>query len=84
MGKAQIVTPVLLKYRFQDQAYGGKKLKLAIWDIGYVHVYKYDRGKEIVPYDLFQSSLIDTRNSYSQLELDEVRVEWAELLARYI
>uniref|UniRef100_A0A9I9EEQ8 Uncharacterized protein n=1 Tax=Cucumis melo TaxID=3656 RepID=A0A9I9EEQ8_CUCME len=27
---------------------------------------------------------IDTRNSYSQLELDEVRVEWAEFLARYI
>ncbi|KAL0556296.1 hypothetical protein IC582_004808 [Cucumis melo] len=27
---------------------------------------------------------IDTRNSYSQLELDEVRVEWAEFLSRYI
>uniref|UniRef100_A0A9I9EHA5 Uncharacterized protein n=1 Tax=Cucumis melo TaxID=3656 RepID=A0A9I9EHA5_CUCME len=27
---------------------------------------------------------IDTRNSYSQLELDEVRVEWAKFLARYI
>uniref|UniRef100_A0A9I9EEF4 Uncharacterized protein n=1 Tax=Cucumis melo TaxID=3656 RepID=A0A9I9EEF4_CUCME len=26
---------------------------------------------------------IDTRNSYSQLELDEVRVEWAEFLARH-
>ncbi|KAA0064274.1 transposase [Cucumis melo var. makuwa] len=27
---------------------------------------------------------IDTRNSYSQLELDEVRVEWAKFLSRYI
>ncbi|KAA0059543.1 uncharacterized protein E6C27_scaffold518G00570 [Cucumis melo var. makuwa] len=27
---------------------------------------------------------IDTRNSYSQLEFDEVRVEWAEFLSRYI
>ncbi|KAA0053175.1 uridine kinase-like protein 2 [Cucumis melo var. makuwa] len=27
---------------------------------------------------------IDTRNLYSQLELDEVQVEWAELLAGYI
>ncbi|KAL4037984.1 hypothetical protein IC575_001587 [Cucumis melo] len=27
---------------------------------------------------------IDTTNSYSQLELDEVRVEWAEFLSRYI
>ncbi|KAL4021604.1 hypothetical protein IC575_020410 [Cucumis melo] len=27
---------------------------------------------------------IDTRNLYSQLELDEVRVEWAEFLSRYI
>ncbi|KAL0536984.1 hypothetical protein IC582_025948 [Cucumis melo] len=27
---------------------------------------------------------IDTINSYSQLELDEVRVEWAEFLTRYI
>ncbi|KAA0067498.1 hypothetical protein E6C27_scaffold50G00050 [Cucumis melo var. makuwa] len=27
---------------------------------------------------------IDTRNSYLQLELDEVRVEWAEFLSQYI
>ncbi|KAL0549297.1 hypothetical protein IC582_013778 [Cucumis melo] len=27
---------------------------------------------------------IDRRNSYSQLELDEILVEWAEFLARYI
>uniref|UniRef100_A0A9I9EBA2 Uncharacterized protein n=1 Tax=Cucumis melo TaxID=3656 RepID=A0A9I9EBA2_CUCME len=28
------------------------------------------------------SNVIDTRNSYSQLELDEVQVEWDEFLAR--
>ncbi|TYK22614.1 auxin transporter-like protein 5 [Cucumis melo var. makuwa] len=27
---------------------------------------------------------IDTRNSYSQLELNEVQVEWADFLAQYI
>ncbi|KAL0539579.1 hypothetical protein IC582_023795 [Cucumis melo] len=30
------------------------------------------------------TDVIDMRNSYSQLELDEVRVEWADFLARYI
>uniref|UniRef100_A0A9I9EBD3 Uncharacterized protein n=1 Tax=Cucumis melo TaxID=3656 RepID=A0A9I9EBD3_CUCME len=30
------------------------------------------------------SNVIDTRNSYSQLELDELQVEWAEFLALYI
>ncbi|KAL0552319.1 hypothetical protein IC582_011428 [Cucumis melo] len=30
------------------------------------------------------TDVIDRRNSYSQLELDEIRVEWAEFLARYI
>ncbi|TYK01407.1 hypothetical protein E5676_scaffold29G001050 [Cucumis melo var. makuwa] len=32
----------------------------------------------------YMRKIIDTRNSYSQLELDEIRVKWAEFLARYI
>uniref|UniRef100_A0A9I9EB73 Ubiquitin-like protease family profile domain-containing protein n=1 Tax=Cucumis melo TaxID=3656 RepID=A0A9I9EB73_CUCME len=30
----------------------------------------------------YMRKIIDTRNSYSQLELDEIRVEWTEFLAR--
>ncbi|KAA0043051.1 hypothetical protein E6C27_scaffold75G001380 [Cucumis melo var. makuwa] len=41
--------------------------------------------REIVSKDTsIITDAIDTRNSYSQLELDEVRVEWAEFLSRYI
>ncbi|KAA0053313.1 uncharacterized protein E6C27_scaffold102G001310 [Cucumis melo var. makuwa] len=51
-------------------------------DKGY-YVMRYMR--EILSKDTsIITDAIDTRNSYSQLELDEVRVEWAKFLSRYI
>ncbi|KAL0536745.1 hypothetical protein IC582_025705 [Cucumis melo] len=51
-------------------------------ECGY-YVMRYMR--EIVSKDTsIITDVIDTRNSYSQLELDEVRVEWAEFLSWYI
>ncbi|KAA0042871.1 hypothetical protein E5676_scaffold108G00910 [Cucumis melo var. makuwa] len=77
---------------FQSQKNLKKTRKTTFWkacplqvgtvECGY-YVMRYMR--EIVSKDTsIITNAIDTRNSYSQLELDEVRVEWAELLSRYI
>ncbi|KAL0539743.1 hypothetical protein IC582_023959 [Cucumis melo] len=59
-----------------------KAVKVGTVECGY-YVMKYIR--EILSKDTsIITDAIDTRNSYSQLELDEVRVEWAEFLSRYI
>ncbi|KAL0558796.1 hypothetical protein IC582_003378 [Cucumis melo] len=74
---------------FQSQKNLKKTRKITFWkavkgtvECGY-YVMRYmceivSKDKNII------TDAIDTRNSYSQLELDEIRVEWAELLARYI
>ncbi|TYK10984.1 uncharacterized protein E5676_scaffold874G00160 [Cucumis melo var. makuwa] len=57
-------------------------LQVGTVECGY-YVMRYMR--EILSKDTsIITDAIDTRNSYSQLELDEVRVEWAEFLSRYI
>ncbi|KAL4011219.1 hypothetical protein IC575_028271 [Cucumis melo] len=57
-------------------------LQVGTVECGYYFM-KYMR--EIVSKDTsIITDAIDTRNSYSQLELDEVRVEWAQFLSRYI
>ncbi|KAA0051297.1 uncharacterized protein E6C27_scaffold55G00040 [Cucumis melo var. makuwa] len=57
-------------------------LQIGTVECGY-YVMRYMR--EILSKDTsIITDAIDTRNSYSQLELDEVRVEWAEFLSRYI
>ncbi|KAL0541528.1 hypothetical protein IC582_021580 [Cucumis melo] len=59
-----------------------KAVKVETVECGY-YVMRYMR--EILSKDTsIITDAIDTRNSYSQLELDEVRVEWAEFLSRYI
>ncbi|KAA0059875.1 uncharacterized protein E6C27_scaffold108G001630 [Cucumis melo var. makuwa] len=67
-----------------------KAVKVGTVECGY-YVMRYMR--EILSKDTsiitdaicFQTTyIIDTRNSYSQLELDEVRVKWAKCLSRYI
>ncbi|KAL0560430.1 hypothetical protein IC582_000835 [Cucumis melo] len=59
-----------------------KAVKVGTVECGY-YVMRYMR--EILSKDTsIITDAIDTRNSYSQLELDEVRVEWAEFLSRYI
>ncbi|KAL4037956.1 hypothetical protein IC575_001559 [Cucumis melo] len=75
---------------FQSQKNLKKTIKTTFWkavkvgtvECGY-YVMRYMR--EIVSKDTsIITDAIDTRNSYSQLELDEVRVEWTEFLSRYI
>ncbi|KAA0068061.1 uncharacterized protein E6C27_scaffold238G00090 [Cucumis melo var. makuwa] len=79
---------------FQSQKNSKKTRKTTFWkavkcplqvgtiECGY-YVMRYMR--EILSKDTsIITDAIDTRNSYSQLELDEVRVEWAEFLSRYI
>ncbi|KAA0046260.1 hypothetical protein E6C27_scaffold284G00640 [Cucumis melo var. makuwa] len=57
-------------------------LQVGTVECGY-YVMRYMR--EILSKDTsIITDAIDTRNSYSQLELDEVRVEWAEFLSWYI
>ncbi|KAL0534180.1 hypothetical protein IC582_028464 [Cucumis melo] len=52
-------------------------------DIKYIFFMRYMR--EIMSEDTnIITNVIDRRNSYSRLELDEIRVELAEFLARYI
>ncbi|KAL0540931.1 hypothetical protein IC582_020956 [Cucumis melo] len=59
-----------------------KAVKVGTVECGY-YVMRYMR--EILSKDTsIITDAIDTRNLYSQLELDEVRVEWAEFLSRYI
>ncbi|KAL0560503.1 hypothetical protein IC582_000908 [Cucumis melo] len=59
-----------------------KAVKVGTVECGY-YIMRYMR--EIMSKDTsIITDAIDTRNSYSQLELDEVRVEWAEFLSRYI
>ncbi|TYK08650.1 transposase [Cucumis melo var. makuwa] len=59
-----------------------KAIKVETVECGY-YVMRYMR--KILSKDTsIITDAIDTRNSYSQLELDEVRVEWAEFLSRYI
>ncbi|KAL0541145.1 hypothetical protein IC582_021184 [Cucumis melo] len=59
-----------------------KAVKVGTVECGY-YVMRYMR--EIVSKDTnIITDAIDTRNSYSQFELDEIRVEWAEFLSRYI
>ncbi|KAA0032194.1 transposase [Cucumis melo var. makuwa] len=57
-------------------------LQVGTVECGY-YVMRYMR--EILSKDTsIITDAIDTRNSYSQLELDEVRVEWAEFLSRSV
>uniref|UniRef100_A0A9I9E353 Ubiquitin-like protease family profile domain-containing protein n=1 Tax=Cucumis melo TaxID=3656 RepID=A0A9I9E353_CUCME len=57
-----------------------KAVKVGTVECGY-YIMRYMR--EIMSKDTsIITDAIDTRNSYSQLELDEVRVEWAEFLSR--
>ncbi|KAL0546157.1 hypothetical protein IC582_016063 [Cucumis melo] len=59
-----------------------KAVKVGTVECGY-YVMRYMH--EILSKDTsIITDAIDTRNSYSQLELDEVRVEWAKFLSRYI
>ncbi|KAL4035087.1 hypothetical protein IC575_003761 [Cucumis melo] len=59
-----------------------KAVKVGTVECGY-YVMRYMR--EILSKDTsIITDAIDTRNSYSQLKLDEVQVEWAEFLSRYI
>ncbi|KAL0536443.1 hypothetical protein IC582_025392 [Cucumis melo] len=59
-----------------------KAVKVGTVECGYYFM-RYMR--EIVSKDTsIITDMIDTRNSYSQLELDEVQVEWAKFLSRYI
>ncbi|KAL0561249.1 hypothetical protein IC582_001671 [Cucumis melo] len=59
-----------------------KAVKVGTVECGY-YVMRYMR--KILSKDTsIITDAIDTRNSYSQLELDEVRVEWTEFLSRYI
>ncbi|KAL0549012.1 hypothetical protein IC582_013492 [Cucumis melo] len=71
---------------FQSQKNLKKTRKTTFWKavkVGGYYVMRYMR--EILSKDTsIITDVIDTRNSYSQLELDEVRVEWAEFLSRYI
>ncbi|KAA0037162.1 uncharacterized protein E6C27_scaffold379G00700 [Cucumis melo var. makuwa] len=75
---------------FQSQKNLKKTRKTTFWkavkfplQVGGYYVMRYMR--EILSKDTsIITDVIDTRNSYSQLELDEVRVEWAEFLSRYI
>ncbi|TYK28101.1 uncharacterized protein E5676_scaffold1467G00040 [Cucumis melo var. makuwa] len=56
-------------------------LQVGIVECGY-YVMRYIR--EIMSKDIsIITDAIDKRNSYSQLELDELRVEWTEFLARH-
>ncbi|KAL0554447.1 hypothetical protein IC582_008368 [Cucumis melo] len=75
---------------FQSQKNSKKTRKTTFWkavkvgtvECGY-YVMRYMR--EILSKDTsIITDAIDTRNSYSQIELDEVRVEWDEFLSRYI
>ncbi|KAA0034884.1 glycine-rich domain-containing protein 1-like [Cucumis melo var. makuwa] len=81
-------TKQLVLMIFQSQKNLKNTRKTTFWkavgtvECGY-YVMRYMR--EIVSKDTsIIIDVIDTRNSYSQLELDEVRVEWAEFLSRYI
>ncbi|KAL0558861.1 hypothetical protein IC582_003443 [Cucumis melo] len=59
-----------------------KAVKVGTVECGY-YVMRYMR--EILSKDTsIITDAIDTRNLYSQLKLDEVQVEWAEFLSRYI
>ncbi|KAL4030818.1 hypothetical protein IC575_009070 [Cucumis melo] len=74
---------------FQSQKNLNKTRKTTFWkaikgtvECGY-YVMRYMH--EIVSKDTnIITDAIDRRNSYSQLELDEIRVEWTEFLTRYI
>uniref|UniRef100_A0A9I9E9Z0 Uncharacterized protein n=1 Tax=Cucumis melo TaxID=3656 RepID=A0A9I9E9Z0_CUCME len=73
---------------FQSQKNLNKTRKTTFWkaikgtvECGY-YVMRYMH--EIVSNDTnIITDAIDRRNSYSQLELDEIRVEWAEFLTRH-
>uniref|UniRef100_A0A9I9EJK5 CACTA en-spm transposon protein n=1 Tax=Cucumis melo TaxID=3656 RepID=A0A9I9EJK5_CUCME len=70
--------PIQLKYilRYDERC----PLQVGIVKCGY-YVMRYMR--EIVSKDTnIITDAIDRRNSYSQLELDEIQVEWAEFLTR--
>ncbi|KAA0053458.1 hypothetical protein E6C27_scaffold190G00050 [Cucumis melo var. makuwa] len=71
--------PIQLKYilRYAERC----PLQVGTVECGY-YVMRYMH--EIVSNDTnIITDAIDRRNSYSQLELDEIRVEWAEFLTRH-
>ncbi|TYK06332.1 uncharacterized protein E5676_scaffold594G00450 [Cucumis melo var. makuwa] len=75
---------------FQSQNNLKKTRKTTFWKACSLQVGTVECGyyfmrymREIVSKDTsIITDAIDTRNSYSQLELDEVRVEWAQFLSR--
>ncbi|KAL0536825.1 hypothetical protein IC582_025787 [Cucumis melo] len=70
---------------FQSQKNLKKTRKTTFWKAIKVGYYVMRYMREILSKDTsIITDAIDTRNSYSQLELDEVRVEWAKFLSRYI
>uniref|UniRef100_A0A9I9EBN7 Uncharacterized protein n=1 Tax=Cucumis melo TaxID=3656 RepID=A0A9I9EBN7_CUCME len=61
------------------------QLVVALYNPGALTIFQSQKNLNKTRKTTFWKAVkIDRRNSYSQLELDEIRVEWAEFLARYI